>query len=130
MKNIIWQKSDGGFAVTSLADHDADSAAHAAHLKTIGSIPPDWTVYAVDTAPPAPPPPTPEQIEAEESAKVKADLAALDLASISALRELVLDLSGARPLTPAQRTAARAQLEAQETVAGAARVRLPIRTAE
>ena len=58
------------------------------------------------------------------------ELQAADLASISALRELVLDLSGARPLTPAQRTAARAQLEAQETVAVAARVRLPIRTAE
>ena len=89
MKNIIWQKSDGGFAVTSLADHDADSAAHAAHLKTIGSIPPNWTVYAVDTAPPAPPPPTPEQIEAEESAKVKADLAAIDLASICSMREYI-----------------------------------------
>ena len=89
MKNIIWQKSDGGFAVTSLADPAADSAAHAAHLKTIGSIPPNWTVYAVDTAPPAPPPPTPEQIEAAESARVKADLAAIDLASIRLMREYI-----------------------------------------
>lgn len=52
MKNIIWQKPDGGFAVTSLADPAADSAAHAVQLKAAGAIPADWVVHAVDMVQP------------------------------------------------------------------------------
>lgn len=69
MKNINWQKPDGGFAVTGIADPAADSAAHAAHLKTIGVIPPDWTVYTVNAAPP-PKPLT--EVKAEKLAALEA----------------------------------------------------------
>lgn len=59
MKNIIWQKPDGGLAVTNIADLESDAAIHAEHLQTLGAVPADWTVSAVDTIfVPAPVPPS------------------------------------------------------------------------
>jgi len=49
MKNIIWQKSDGSYAVTTLADLlDISSADYAAYLKSINAVQSDWTLYKVD----------------------------------------------------------------------------------
>lgn len=55
MKNIIWQKPDGGFAVTSLYDITVDSAEHAAQIKAAGSIPAEWVIHAIDAATPPQP---------------------------------------------------------------------------
>lgn len=45
--NIIWQKPDGGIAVTSILNGD-DPSIHALALKQQGDIPVDWTVAATN----------------------------------------------------------------------------------
>ena len=55
MNSIIWQKPDGSFASTSITNPETNSNDHAAYLKTVGAVPADWVVSAVDTAiPPKP----------------------------------------------------------------------------
>lgn len=86
MKNIIWQKSDGDLAVTCITDLVVDSALHAEHLQTLGAVPADWTVSAVNTsfAPtPAPIPPL-QQIRAIEARPDVMD------AAVKASRQLLL----------------------------------------
>lgn len=70
MKNIIWQKPDGGLTVTSIADIALDSAKYATQLKESDSIPGDWVVKAVDTVFVAPPLPWPP-IKAQELDKIR-----------------------------------------------------------
>lgn len=48
MKNIIWQKPDGGVAVTKLYEA-TDSRAEAERLKKTGDVPSDWKAVSFDT---------------------------------------------------------------------------------
>lgn len=47
--NIIWQKADGGVAVTSILNGD-DPAVHAGKLQQQGDVPADWVVAATNYA--------------------------------------------------------------------------------
>lgn len=49
MNNITWQLPNGDTATTTIVD-GIDTDAHAAHLKSVGTIPADWVMVAKDTA--------------------------------------------------------------------------------
>lgn len=51
MKNIIWKKPDGFYAVTFLTDACLDtSKAHADDLRKRGDVPQSWEIHAIDQA--------------------------------------------------------------------------------
>lgn len=82
MNSIIWQKPDGSFASTSITHPATNSNDHAAYLKTVGAVPADWVVSAVDTA--IPPKPLSE-VKAAKLAKLESARDAATVLDVTAL---------------------------------------------
>ena len=49
MNNIVWQKPDSSYSITTIANGE-DSATHAAELQASGAIPSNWTIYSTNAA--------------------------------------------------------------------------------
>lgn len=69
MKNIIWQKPDLTFSITTIRAVEQDSTTHATELLASGAIPADWVIYAVDVQPPSK---ALSEVKAEKMAELKA----------------------------------------------------------
>lgn len=69
MKNIIWQKPDLTFSITTIRAVEQDSTTHATELLASGAIPADWVIYAVDVQPPSK---SLSEVKAEKMAELEA----------------------------------------------------------